>query len=119
MTNILFTIIVALGMKVVDVTFSPTYYMITYQDGQREEVVVTKDNDICPHYCGIDHAHKVNFCEGGDCSPINESFVISKYKADNNTFNLYCKGKEIMLFEQIERVKPSNKKKKGNSVKLF
>ena len=43
----------------------------------------------------------------------------SKYKADNNTFNLYCKGKEIMLFEQIERVKPGNKKKKGNSVKLF
>jgi len=118
MTNILFTIIVALGMKVVDVTFSPAYYMITYQDGQREEVVVTKSNDICPHYCGIDHAHKINICEGGDCNRIDKSFVVNKHKADNNTFNLYCKGKEIMFFEQIERVKP-HKKKKGNSIKLF
>ena len=118
MTNILFTIIVALGMKVVDVTFSPTYYMITYQDGQREEVVVTKSNDICPHYCGIDHAHKVNICEGGDCSRIDKSFIVNKHKADNNTFNLYCKGKEIMFFEQIERAKP-NKKKKRILIKLF
>ena len=118
MTNIIFTIIVALGMKVVDVTFSPKYYMITYQDGQREEVVVTKGNDICPHYCGIDHAHKVNMCEGGDCDLIDKNFVISKKQAGNNTFNLYCKGKEIMLFQEINR-NDNTQKKKMNSIKIF
>ena len=119
MTNILFTIIIALGMKVADVTFSPKHYMITYQDGQREEVVVTKGNDICPHYCGIDHAHKVNICEGGDCSPIDKSFVVSKHKTDNNTFNLYCKGKEIMLFQKMDQKNNSKSKKKTNSIEIF
>ena len=118
MTNILFTIIVALGMKVVDVTFSPKYYMITYQDGQREEVVVTKGNDICPHYCGIDHAHKVNMCEGEDCDLIDKSFVISKHETPNNTFSLYCKGKEIMLFQEINR-NDNAQKKKMNSIEIF
>ena len=90
MTNILFTIILALGMKVTDITLSPKHYLITYQDGQREMVIVTKkDNNICPHYCGIDHAHKVNICEEGDCNPIKKSFVISKQETENNTFNLY------------------------------
>ena len=118
MTNILFTIIVALGMKVVDVTFSSKYYMITYQDGQREEVVITKGNNICPHYCGIDHAHKVNMCEGGDCDLIDKSFVISKHQASNNTFSLYCKGKEIMLFQEINR-NDNTQKKKMNSIEIF
>ena len=119
MTNILFTIILALSMKVADITFSPKYYLITYQDGQREEVVVTKGNDICPHYCGIDHAHKVNICEGGDCNPIKKSFVISKQETENNTFNLYCKGKEIMLFQKIDRKNDTNSKKKPNSIEIF
>ena len=119
MTNILFTIILALGMKVTDMTFSPKYYLITYQDGQREMVVVTKNDHICPHYCGIDHAHKVNMCEGGDCDPIERNFVISKQKTGNNTFNLYCKGKEIMLFQKIDRKNDTNSKKKPNSIEIF
>ena len=119
MTNILFTIILALSMKVADVTFSPKHYLITYQDGQREEVVVTKGNDICPHYCGIDHAHKVNICKGGDCDPIKKSFIISKQETENNTFNLYCKGKQIMLLEKIDRNNGDDSKKKINSLEIF
>ena len=118
MTNIIFSIIVALGMKVADSALGPTYYMITYQDGQREEVVVTKGDNICPHYCGINHAHKVNMCEGGDCDLVDKSFVISKQKTPNNTFSLHCKGKEIMLFQEINR-NDKPKKKKNNSIELF
>ena len=120
MTNILFTIILALGIKVADVTLSPNYYLITYQDGQREMVVISKkDNNICPHYCGIDHAHRVNICEGGDCNSIERNFVISKQKTENNTFNLYCKGKEIMLFQKIDRNNDTKSKKKPNSIEIF
>ena len=119
MTNILFTIILALGMKVADITLSSKYYQITYQDGQREMVVITKNDDICPSYCGIDHAHKVNICEGGDCNPIERNFVISKQKTGNNTFNLYCKGKEIMLFQEIDRNNGDHSKKKTNSIEIF
>ena len=119
MTNILFTIILVLGMKVADVTLSPKHYLITYQDGQREMVVVTKSNDICPTYCGIDHAHKVNVCEGGDCDSFRKDFVISKQKTGNNTFNLYCKGREIMLFQKMDRKNDSNSKKKMNSIEIF
>ena len=119
MTNILFTIIIALTMKIADSTLGPKYYLITYQDGQRETVVVSNDNHICPVYCSVNHAHKVNICDKNECDYIQEeSFVINKKEADNNTFNLYCRGKEIMLFEQIEK-KPINKKKRNNSIKLF
>ena len=117
MTNILFTIIVALSMKVADLTLSPKYYLITYQDGQREEVVITKNNNICPHYCQVDHAHKVNICEGGECINIDKDFIIRKEaNIMNNSFNLYSKVKEIMLFQEIKRENP---KKGGNSIKLF
>ena len=68
-------------------------------------------------YCNVDHAHKVNICEGG-CEHINESFIINKHTGKNNTFSFYCKGKEIMLFQQIERNYNSEKMKK-NSIKLF
>ena len=119
MTNILFTIILVLGMKVADVTLSPKHYLITYQDGQREMVVVTKSNDICPTYCGIDHAHKVDICEGGDCDPIERNFVISKQKTGDNTFNLYCKGKEIMLFQKVDGTNDTKSKKKTNSIEIF
>ena len=118
MTNILFTLIIALGMKIADTTLSPKHYLITYQDGQRDRVVVSKDGHICPSYCSINHAHKVNICNDGECKEIDKSFVINKQKSDNNTFNLYCNGKEIMLFEKIER-NYNTKKKKRNSIKLF
>ena len=118
MTNILFTLIVALGMKIADSNLSPKHYLITYQDGQREEVVLSKDNHICPSYCSIQHAHKVSICNNNECETINKSFIINKQKSDNNTFNLYCNGKEIMLFEEIKR-NYSKKKPKSNSIKLF
>ena len=118
MTNILFTLIIALSMKIADSTLSPKYYLITYQDGQRERVVVSKDNHICPSYCNVNHAHKVSICNNDECKYIDQSFVINKQKTDNNTFNLYCNGKEIMLFEQIEKNYNPNKKKM-NSIKLF
>ena len=117
MTNILFTIILALGFKVVDMTFASKYYLITYQDGQKEEVVITKNKDVCPYYCGVDHPHRVNICEGGDCEYIDKSFIISRKKAENNTFNLYCNGKQIMLFEEIYKKK--NKKVKSQSIEIF
>jgi len=118
MTNILFTLILALGIKIVDLTVSPKYYLITYQDGQREQVVITKSNNICPNYCEADHPHSVNMCEG-DCKHINQSFIITKQiDNDNNTFNLYCKGKEILLFQEIEK-NGNYKKKKPNSMKIF
>ena len=118
MTNILFTIIVALSMKVADLTLSPKYYLITYEDGQREEVVITNSEHICPHYCKVEHAHKVNMCEGGECINIDKDFTIRKEQnIMNNSFNLYCKGKEIMLFQEIKR--KADPKKGGNSIKLF
>ena len=116
MTNILFTIIVALGMKVVDLSLSPKYYLITYQDGQREEVLITKNDNVCPHYCGIDHPHKVNICEE-DCKDTNTDFIIRKEKNNNNnTFNLYYKGKEILLFQEMNKKHTPRKK---NSIKIF
>ena len=69
MTNILLTIILALGIKTADLAISPKHYLIMYQDGQREEVIVTKKDNICPTYCDINHPHKVNICEG-DCKHI-------------------------------------------------
>ena len=118
MTNILITIIIAISMKITSSVVSPKYYMITYQDGQRETVVVSKDY-ICPNYCNVNHAHKVSICDTDECDYIEKSFIINKQKSDNNTFNLYCKGKEIMLFEQIKIKDSKDKKKKGNSIKLF
>jgi len=118
MTNILFTLIIALGMKVADSTLSAKHYLITYQDGQRETVVVSKDGHICPSYCNVNHSHKVSICNEDECEKIDKSFIINKQKIDNNTFNLYCNGKEIMLFEQIEKKTPK-KKKRNNSIKLF
>ena len=116
MTNILFTIIVALGMKIVDLSLSPKYYLITYQDGQREEVVITKNDNVCPHYCGVDHPHKVNICEE-DCKDTDIGFIIRKETdRNNNTFNLYYKGKEILLFQEMN--KKHNPKEK-NSIKIF
>ena len=117
MVNILLTIIMALSIKITSSALSPKYYLITYEDGQRERVVITKDNHICPNYCNVDHAHKVNICEG-DCKHVNESFTINKQAGKNNTFSLYCKGKEIMLFEQIEK-NYNTKKTKKNFIKLF
>ena len=117
MTNILITLIMALSIKITSSALSPKYYLITYEDGQREQVVITKDDHICPTYCNVDHAHKVNICEG-DCEHINESFTINKHTGKNNTFSFYCKGKEIMLFQQIEKNYNSEKMKK-NSIKLF
>ena len=117
MTNILITLIMALSIKITSSALSPKYYLITYEDGQREQVVITKDDHICPTYCNVDHAHKVNICEG-DCEHINESFIINKHTGKNNTFSFYCKGKEIMLFQPIERNYNSEKMKK-NSIKLF
>ena len=99
----------ALGIKVTSSALSPKYYLITYEDGQRERVVVTKNDHICPSYCNVDHAHKVNICEG-DCEHVNESFTINKQAGKNNTFSLYCKGKEIMLFEQIEKNRIDSKR---------
>ena len=118
MTNILITLIMALSIKITSSALSPEYYLITYADGQREQVVITKNDHICPTYCNVDHAHKVNICEGG-CEHINESFIINKHTGKNNTFSFYCKGKEIMLFEQIKIKDTKSKKKKGNSIKLF
>ena len=119
MTHILFTLIIALGMKVADSTLSAKHYLITYEDGQRERVIVSKDGHICPSYCNVSHAHKVSICNDGECEKIDKSFIINKQKADNNTFNLYCNGKEIMLFEQIEKNYNKKKKRKRNSIKLF
>ena len=120
MTNILLTLIVAFTMKIADKTLSPKYYMITYQDGQRETVVVSKNDHICPGHCQVEHAHKVSICDNSQCEHIEKSFVINKQKKDdNNNFSLYCRGKEIMLFEQIQREETIKKKKKGNSIKLF
>ena len=119
MTNILFTLIIALTIKIADSTLSPKYYLITYEDGQRETVMVTKDNHICPAYCSVDHSHKVNICDNAECDHVNKSFVINKQKSSNNSFNLYCRGKEIMLFEQVEKNYLIDKKKKKNSIKLF
>ena len=118
MTNILFTLIMALTIKIADNTLSPKYYQITYEDGQRETVMVSKDSYICPVYCSIEHAHKVSICDEQECESIDKSFVINKQKTKNNTFNLYCRGKEIMLIEQIER-NQNTKKKKKNTIKLF
>jgi len=117
MTNILFTIIIALTMRVADSALSPKYYLITYQDGERETVVVSKNEHICPTYCAINHPHKVSICNNEECNNIQESFIINKQQTDNNTFNLYCKGREIMLFEQIEKNYAINKKK--NTITLF
>ena len=118
MTNIIFTIIVALGLKVADWALGPTYYMITYQDGQRETVMVSKDNHICPTHCKVEHAHKVSICDDEQCDYIEKSFIINKQETSNNNFSLYCRGKEIMFFEQIQKKQPNNKKK-GNIIKLF
>ena len=119
MTNILFTIMIAVTMKLAGSALSPKYYLITYEDGQRETVVVSKNDYICPAYCSINHAHSVNICSSDECNHIEESFVINKQKSKNNTFNLYCRGKEIMFFEQVEKNHTMKKKKKRNSIKLF
>ena len=119
MANILFTLIVAFTIKIADSSLSPKYYLITYQDGQRETVVVSKDDYICPTHCSIEHAHKVNICDSDECDQIEKSFIINRQKSGNNTFNLYCKGKEIMLFEQIEKNQALKKKKNKNSIKIF
>ena len=119
MTNILFTLIVAATMKITSSAIAPKYYLITYEDGKRETVVVGKDDYICPEYCSVNHPHQVSICDNDDCDYIEKSFVINKQKTDNNTFNLYCRGKEIMLFEQIDRNRDVDKKKKRNSIKLF
>ena len=119
MANILLTLIVAFTIKVADQTLSPKYYMITYQDGQRETVMVSKDNHICPTHCKVEHAHKVSLCDNEQCDYIEKSFVINKQETSNNNFSLYCRGKEIMFFEHIQRNQPNNNKKKGNVIKLF
>ena len=119
MANILLTLIVAFTIKVADQTLSPKYYMITYQDGQRETVMVSKDNHICPTHCKVEHAHKVSLCDNEQCDSIEKSFVINKQETSNNNFSLYRRGKEIMFFEQIQRNQPDNNKKKGNVIKLF
>lgn len=117
MTNILFTLIIAFTMKIADTTLSPKHYLITYQDGQRETVVVSKNDYICPAECKVEHSHQVSICDSKECNHIEKSFVINKQKSKNNTFNLYCRGKEIMLFEQIG--KTNRNKKKGGGFKLF
>ena len=117
MANILLTLIVAFTIKIADKNLSPKHYMITYQDGQREEVVVSKDNHICPTHCKVEHAHKVSICDNDQCEHIEKNFVINKQETSNNNFSLYCRGKEIMFFEQIQREQPN--KKKGNVIKLF
>tara|TARA_B100000519_G_C14212854_1_gene423469 strand:+ start:743 stop:1105 length:363 start_codon:yes stop_codon:yes gene_type:complete len=120
MTNILLTLIVALTIKIGDQTLSPKYYRITYEDGQRETVMVSKDNHICPSHCKVEHAHKVSICDNDQCEHIEEKgFVINKQEKSSNNFSLYCRGKEIMLFEQIQKDQPNKKKIKGNSIKLF
>ena len=120
MTNILFTLIIAMTMKITSSTLAPKYYLITYEDGKRETVVVGKNDYNCPKYCSVNHAHQVSICDNDtECDYIENSFIINKQKSANNTFNLYCKGKEIMLFEQIERQGNPDKKKRGNSIKLF
>tara|TARA_Y100001970_G_scaffold272464_1_gene369200 strand:- start:2007 stop:2360 length:354 start_codon:yes stop_codon:yes gene_type:complete len=117
MTNILFTLILALGIKIADANFSPKYYLITYQNGQQEEIMLTKKDNICPSYCDIDHAHQVNMCEN-NCEYINKDFTITKGPSINNNLNLYCQGKQIMYMKEIK--KDSNKKKnKANSIKIF
>ena len=120
MANILLTLIVAFTIKVADQTLSPKYYMITYQDGQRETVMVSKDNHICPTHCKVEHAHKVSLCDNEQCDYIGlpENYTDAQ-ETSNNNFSLYCRGKEIMFFEQIQRNQPNNNKKKGNVIKLF
>ena len=50
MTNILFTLILALGIKIADANLSPKYYLITYQNGQQEEIMLTKKDNISRIY---------------------------------------------------------------------
>ena len=117
MTNILFTLIVATTIKVVSVTLAPKYYLITYEDGQRQEVIMSENNDTCPSYCQAEHAHKVSMCDG-ECENISKNFMIQKQINANETFNLYCNGKAIMLFEEIQKDTPKNKNKPP-SMNLF
>ena len=44
---------------------------------------------------------------------------VTSSSTKNNTFNLYCKGKEIMLFQKIDRKNDTNSKKKPNSIEIF
>lgn len=119
MGNILLTLIVAFTIKIADKTLAPKYYQITYQDGQRETVVVGKNDYICPSYCTVNHSHSVSICDSDQCDHIEKSFIINKQKAENNTFNFSCKGKDIMLFEQIKIDETIKEKRKRNSIKLF
>tara|TARA_B110000438_G_scaffold293192_1_gene332632 strand:+ start:750 stop:1121 length:372 start_codon:yes stop_codon:yes gene_type:complete len=109
MADIILMIILSVSIRVANDFYSPKHFLITYINGQTEEVMIGKGlgDYFCPSHCNISHAHLVRMCDSGRTHTHDELAIHPNRGSIVNKFMIY-NGEPIRTMEMVvheEKVK--------------
>ena len=102
MADIILMIVLSISIRVANDYYTPKHFLLTYINGQTEEVMIGKGlgDYFCPSYCNISHAHLVSMCDS-ERNHTHDELVIHPNRGSIANKSMIYKGQPIRTMEMV------------------